>query len=72
MGAGREDLNEVDANIGELRDTKEGEDNGVFEVEEKTWMEGRSGMFIGVLVEEVWGGERSGKTDCSKTTLRAI
>ena len=53
MGAGREDSGEVDANIWELRDTEKGEDNGVFEVEEKTRMEGGSGMFIGVLVEEV-------------------
>ena len=72
MGAGREDSDEVDANIGELRDTEEGEDNGVFEVEEKIRMEGGSGMFIGVLVKEVWGGEQSGKTDSSKTTLQAI
>ena len=47
MGAGREDSDEVDANIGELRDTKEGEDNGVFKVEQKTQMEVGSGMFIG-------------------------
>ena len=53
MGAGREDSGEVDANIWELRVTEKGEDNGVFEVEEKTRMEGGSGMFIGVLVEEV-------------------
>jgi hypothetical protein len=55
MGAGREDSDEVDANIGELRDTEEGEDNGVFEVEEKTRMEGGNGMFIGVLVERGLG-----------------